>query len=489
MRFKSTRTSAPAVSPAQALLSGLAPDGGLYVPLSFPRLDGRTGGVEGLGYAELERIVLGSWFEDLAARDLAAAVDASVRQFDNPLVAPLSMAGDLPILELFHGPTLAFKDLALTLFGDLLALARRQIGIKEDLLVIVATSGDTGSAALAGLENRPGVRVVALYPAEGISEVQRRQMTTRTAENCLVLGLRGNFDDAQRIAKRLLSESSCRRRFLERGHTPCSANSINVGRLVPQIVYYVHGWRQLRAAGLLGADELFDVSVPSGNFGNVLAARYAKYEGLPLDRLHVATNRNRVLADFLQSGTYDRNRPFHVTTSPSMDILVSSNLERMLYEAVDRSEARVAELMAQLSASGSYSLSERERGAFGEFDAVAVDDAETAAEIGRVFSTTGYLLDPHSATASVAARRSGARNPVMVLATASPFKFANTVARAIGLEPRADEFDTIEALADRAGLPVPERLRTLRNAPERQRRIVEPTEVEDAILDWLAVRA
>jgi threonine synthase len=311
-------------------------------------------------------------------------------------------------------------------------------------------------------------------------------MTTRSAPNCLVLGIEGNFDDAQRIAKHLLTDPGSRRSFAESGNSPCSANSINIGRLAPQIAYYVHAGRELAALGLVDAEGRFDVAVPSGNFGNVLAARYAKEMGLPIGSFLVATNRNRILADFLATGIYDRNRPFLVTTSPSMDILVSSNLERLLFEATGRDFARTASLMAELATKGRYELSERERLAFSDFRGASADEGASSAEISRLFEATGYLLDPHTATAAAALRAAGTLRPTLLVATASPFKFAATVSAALGLTQRTDEFDAIEALAERAKMTVPSQLSGLRQAVERHDRRVAPEGVEAAILSWLS---
>ncbi|MEI6873987.1 MAG: threonine synthase [Spirochaetota bacterium] len=485
MLFRSTRSEAEPVVAERALLSGLAPDGGLYVPVAYPSLDPTLMIGGDLSYPEIAYRVIRPYFDSLPEAALREAVEAAAARFDDARVAPLVCAGELRILELFHGPTLAFKDLALTLFGSLLSMARELVGMKEELLVIVATSGDTGSAALEGLEGVPGVRVVVLYPAIGVSQVQRLQMTTHDAKNSLVLGVRGNFDDAQRVAKHLLSDPDARRRFALRGVSPGSANSINVGRLIPQVAYYVAAWRGLRDAGGLGWQGAFDAVVPSGNFGNVLAARYAKYMGLPLGDFLVATNKNRVLADFLDSGTYDRNRPFHVTSSPSMDILVSSNLERLVFEATGRDTMRSSALMASLAGSGRYELGQKEREAFRDFRGASSDEAETAAEIRRVFDESGYLLDPHTATAVAALRRSGRAGPAIVTATASPFKFATTVASALGIETGKDEFLTLERLAEKARLPYPRQLLGLSEKPERHTRILDTVDIPDVIDDWL----
>jgi threonine synthase len=487
MRFRSTRSDSPPVGADEALLSGLAPDGGLYVPVAFPKLDPRLLDIADLPYSELAFRVIRPFFDSLPEAELFAAIEKAAGRFLDTRVAPLIKAGDLRVLELFHGPTLAFKDLALTLFGALLSMAKKLRGIDEELLILVATSGDTGSAALEGLEGIDGIRVVVLYPAVGVSRVQRLQMTTRTAPNSLVLGVKGNFDDAQRLAKSLLSDPKARARFDARGVVPGSANSINVGRLIPQIAYYVAAWRALRASGELGKGDGFDVVVPSGNFGNVLAARYAKYMGLPIERFIVATNRNRVLADFLDSGAYDRNRPFHVTTSPSMDILVSSNLERLVFEATGRRAERTASLMAALSTGGRYELETGERSCFADFRGGSADETEAAEEIRRVFETSGYVLDPHSATAAAVLRRLGAERPSVLVATASPFKFATTVAEAIGLSPDAEDFATIKILAKKAGLAEPEQLAGLAEKAENHQRILDKEAIPDVIDEWLRI--
>ncbi len=474
---------------ATALLAGLAPDGGLYVPVEIPHLDPELLRKGPMAFPELMFRVIRPFFSSLPEAALRVSVERAASLFDTEAVAPLVHAGGLHVLELFHGPTLAFKDIALTLFGSLLSLAREVSGQREKLIVIVATSGDTGSAALSGLEGLPGVRVVVIYPSEGVSEVQRLQMTTRDSPDSLVLGVKGTFDDAQRIAKKLLVDPAARARFAAAGYSPCSANSINVGRLIPQISYYVHSFRELGAAGLLGPSGLMDVAVPSGNFGNVLAAWYARRMGLPIGNFLVSTNRNRVLADFLQTGSYDRNRAFHITTSPSMDILVSSNVERLLFEATGCDAQRTAVLMSSLASEGRYSLTAAERAAFADFRGYAVDDEAASQEIGRVFSESGYLLDPHTATAAAALRALGTINPTVITATASPFKFAGTVARAIGAEAAdgstESEFATLARVAAKAGLSLPPLLTGLESKVERHKRSLSPADIPSAIDLWL----
>jgi threonine synthase len=505
--YRSTRSEAAPVPAHVALLRGLAPDGGLYVPVDYPRLDPWLLDLSPLSYSEIAYRVLSPYLPSLPGPELHAALAAAAARFESPEVAPLAKAGELRLLELFRGPTLAFKDLALTVFGSLLSMARKAEGLSEGLLVLVATSGDTGKAALAGLEDTEGIRVAVFYPADGVSEIQRLMMTTHAAPNALVIGLRGNFDAAQRGVKAIFVDEASGSHeeavlaaavgassvpgasFTRLGWRLSSANSINIGRLLPQVAYYVAAYRAMRALGELRDGEALDVVVPTGNFGDVLAAWIAKRMGLPLGRLVVASNRNRVLADFLSTGRYDRNRPFYTTTSPSMDILVSSNLERLLFEASGRDSSRIASLMALLSERGAYSLSAAERSAISDFLPGSAGEDEAAAEIKRVFEETGYLMDTHTATAAAVLRgihdEECSARPTVVVATASPFKFPGAVARALGLAEGRDELDTAERLAARAHLSLPSQIASLRGADERHTRVVSTADMAKTLRSWL----
>lgn len=490
--YRSTRSEGPRTRAERAILEGLAPDGGLYVPERFPSLpESLLDPATGARWADVSFAVLEPFLPAFPRDGLRAAVDRAAACFPRADAAPLAFAGNRALLELFHGPTLAFKDVALSLMGGLLDLSRRAAGDGKELLVLTATSGDTGKAALSGLAGLPGLRVLVFYPAEGVSGIQRLQMLTHEAAGACVVGVRGNFDDAQRGVKELFADPALRAWLAERGVAPSSANSINIGRLLPQVAYFVSAYRVLRAAGRLASGERLDVVVPTGNFGDVLAAYYAKRMGLPLGRLVVASNRNRVLADFFATGRYDRNREFFRTTSPSMDILVSSNLERLVFEATGRDPARVAALAAGLAGSGAYGLSPAERAGLADFAAESADEGEAAAEIARTFREDGYLLDPHTAVAAAVERKLRARGELgkaaLILATASPFKFPTTVARAIGLEPPISgpgpdsELETAAALADRAGLALPAAVGELRGAAIRHREIVDPSGMEGAL--------
>jgi threonine synthase len=504
--YRSTRSDRAAVSPEQALIDGIAPDGGLYVPDSLPRLDPAILGSGELSYPELSYLLLKPFLPGFEESDLRAALASQAERFPSPAPAPLAVKGKRGFLELYHGPTLAFKDFALSLMGSLMGIAKHKLGIDDEIVILVATSGDTGKAALEGLA-RPGypaggIRVVVFYPSEGVSPVQRLQMTSHDAPGASVIGIRGNFDDAQRGVKAIFANQEAAVFAAKRGMRFSSANSINIARLLPQIVYYAWGWRAMRDAGALGPDGALDVAVPTGNFGNILAAWYAKRMGLPLGRLICASNRNKVLADFFGERRYDRNRPFYKTESPSMDILVSSNLERLVFHATGEDPNRTAALMAELAGKGSYELSSSEAAALSEFRAGWADEAAAAAAARRLFEEEHYLVDPHTAVAvavlDALEAESGRSAPTLVASTASPFKFPASVARAIGLAPSAEigtkssdarsatgsamrDIDLAERLAAAAGLELPAAVRALRAAPELHPTVVDAAGMERAL--------
>jgi threonine synthase len=501
--YRSTRSDSAAVAPERALLDGIAPDGGLYVPVSVPRLDPAAMGIQSLSYPELSNLILKPFFPSFDGEGLRAAFSAQAERFPASGPAPVVYRSGIAFTELYRGPTLAFKDLALTLMGSLMGLAKGKLGIDEEIVILVATSGDTGKAALEGLARpgRPanGIRVLVFYPSEGVSAVQKLQMTSHDAPGAKVIGIRGNFDDAQRGVKAIFASPSAAAFTAKRGMRLSSANSINIARLLPQIVYYVSSWRAMRDSGALGDDGIMDVAVPTGNFGNILAAWYAKRMGLPIGRLICASNRNRVLADFFGDGRYDKNRPFYKTESPSMDILVSSNLERLVFHATGEDPARTAALMRELAEKGSYSLTRREAGVFSDFRAGWADEEEAGAAARRLFEGSGYLIDPHTAVAVSVLEKlraeTGEIRPTLVVATASPFKFPVSVARSIGLaddagkasrgsSPRAEadyELGMAERLAKAAGLELPSEIRALRGAPELHRDVVDAAAMEAAM--------
>ena len=507
--YRSTRSDRPAVPPEQALIDGIAPDGGLYVPESLPRLDPAILGTGELTYAELSFLLLKPFFPGFSEAELRAALAAQAERFPAGDPAPLKLvSGGRGFLELYHGPTLAFKDFALSLMGSLMGIAKGKLGIEDEIVILVATSGDTGKAALEGLARpgRPagGIRVVVFYPSEGVSPVQRLQMTSHDAPGASVIGIRGNFDDAQRGVKKIFASPEAAAFAAKRGMRFSSANSINIARLLPQIVYYAWGWRSMRDAGALGPEGTMDVAVPTGNFGNILAAWYAKRMGVPIGDLVCASNRNKVLADFFDEGKYDRNRPFYKTDSPSMDILVSSNLERLVFHATGDDPARTAALMTKLAAEGSYSLDPKESAALSEFRAGWADEAAAAAAARRLFEEERYLVDPHTAVAAAVLDKMRAgglsERPTLLASTASPFKFPVSAAKAVGLErPEASgalprdsraaamrDIGLAERLAEAAGLELPAAVTALRDAPEKHAAVVDACGMEKELQRVLA---
>ncbi len=490
IRYRSTRSSRE-VDIETAIAEGLSPDGGLYVPTHFPSLPERVFDPAPLEYAELALLVLEPFFPGWEDGSLKRILDRAYADPDNPrfydpAVAPVGrLDEDTAIIELFHGRTCAFKDMALSAMGGLLRESLDRLGLREPVLMLTATSGDTGSAALEGFSRVPGVRTAVFYPESGTSEIQRLQMVSAPKGECFVAALRGNFDDAQRTVKSVFARAAAGKGPLA-GVRLSSANSINIGRLLPQIVYYVKAWRDLSVGGSL------DVAVPTGNFGDILAARYAKSMGLPLGRLICASNANRVLADFFATGIYDRRRPLVKTESPSMDILVSSNLERLLFTACGEDPVRISALMENLARDGRFELAASERECLADFSAGWADDSRAAEEIGRLWEDTGVLVDPHTAVALCVLeklRESGELSgPTLVAATASPFKFPVPCARAIGFgrERASDscqggDLELAQALASATGIELPEPIRALSGLSIQHRLVLDTDDVESAL--------
>ena len=481
MQFITTRGAGQPVSAARAICLGLAGDGGLFVPEQFPSVDLHQALAQP-DYPALAAFILEQFLTDYDPAFLRQTVRQVYGEAFGEGTAPLHKAGDgMYSLELWHGPTCAFKDFALQLMPRLLVEAKRMLGDSSTTAILVATSGDTGKAALAGYCDVPGVTITVFYPSHGTSEVQRLQMTTQQGENVAVYAVQGNFDDAQTGVKRVFSDPDVAKQLAAKGVQLSSANSINWGRLVPQIVYYFHAYSQLVRSGALKAGEKADFCVPTGNFGDILAGWYAKQMGLPVGKLICASNKNDVLTEFFVTGVYNARRPFYRTTSPSMDILVSSNLERLLYHMAGAE--KVKGWMKQLFETGSYEVEpevmERIRADFG---AACADDETAAAQIRSLFEAQGYLCDPHTAVAFSAARRSKSDAPMVVLSTASPFKFPKDVLAALGQPLPEDEFEAMAALAQYAGQPAPQALACLRSLPERFSTTIRPDALRDVVL-------
>lgn len=485
MRYVSTRGQAPAVDAAQALLAGQAPDGGLYVPEVFPSLPGGVEALVGQSLPQVLAQLLQLFFGELGEEIGQRAARRCEAHFAGQPIAALRQVGPRWVLELFHGPTAAFKDVALGTLPELLRVTLAQHRPGHRLLVLTATSGDTGSAALHGLGSSPGIGTLVFYPARGISELQRRQMVCCDASGIRPVALRGDFDAAQRAVKALLCDGELAGRLADQRILLGSANSINIGRLVPQVAYHLWAWAELRRRGVLAAGEPMETVVPSGNFGNLLSAWWARRLGAPLQRLGCASNANRVLADFWASGHYDARRALAVTNAPSMDILVSSNLERLLAEALDDPPA-LADLQDQLKKHQHFQVSDKTFGPLRQrFFAGWTSEAETVQTIAEVWRQHRYLLDPHTAVAwHLAQRQPASLHAQVVVATASPWKFTGALTAALGLAPSGDEQRDAEAAAAATGQAPPAALRALWQAPVRHQRSCDVAETLSEVLDF-----
>ncbi|MBV7363225.1 threonine synthase [Actinomycetaceae bacterium TAE3-ERU4] len=463
--FVSTRGQAQSVSAKAAIWRGLAPDGGLYVPADISDLKFELDEFANLSYTESAALILGKIFDDYTPEEIAHATQSAYEKtFTNPAVTPLQPLGKDTLLELYHGPTSAFKDVALTLLPYLLTAANPHDG-KQTTYILTATSGDTGKAALEGFADVPGTFITVFYPAEGVSRVQEKQMRVSTGKNTQVIALEGNFDDCQRLAKECARDEVMT--ALGSGAVQLSsANSINAGRLFPQVVYYFRAFSHLRQTGQLPAGQTLDVVVPSGNFGNILAGYYAKLMGCPIGRLVCASNRNNVLSDFINTGEYNRNRPLHKTSSPSMDILISSNLERLLFLLTGQDTAQVRAYMDELEKTGKYRVNPEVLAKIQEnFLAYSANEDECAAAINTAWHEEGILIDPHTAVAYHAARQ--LPQGTLILSTASAYKFPRAVLSAITKrEVGPDDFAGIKELYELTGVNIPSHLARLASQTE-----------------------
>lgn len=479
MRYHSTRNDQNFVDSAEAVLEGLAPDGGLYMPQQIPALDWKqllTGSSQ-----EISCAILSALLPDIPNMPQLVA-NAYTGKFETEDLTPSVSVGDSTVLELFRGPTSAFKDVALSMLPQLLTAAKREKGVEEDIMILTATSGDTGKAALVGFRDVPGVRICVFYPYGGVSQVQRAQMVTQEGNNVAVCAVRGNFDDAQTGVKQIFTAFQGKKLPFRLS----SANSINIGRLAPQVMYYFRAYKDLLAAGKIKLGDKVNFSVPTGNFGDILAGYLAKKMGLPVGTLICASNANNVLTDFIRTGTYDRRRPLLKTTSPSMDILVSSNLERLLY-LLSGDTKLVASLMKQLKEEGVYTVPDALKAAIQkEFWAAYCDDARAAEIIGRVYREQHYLCDPHTASGFAAAEdyrnETGDLTPMVILSTASPYKFPAAVLSAIGGDTGGDEFEQMERLQQMTGVPIPAPLASLKGKKELHTDVIEKEAMSTYVL-------
>ena len=492
MLFTSTRNDTHKVTAAEAILRGLAPDGGLYVPESYPQFTlEQIAAMQDLSYAELAAQVITPYLPGFSHEEVLTFTRRAYAPFRHPDVAPLHRLDDhTHILELYHGPTCAFKDFALQMLPQLIPASIRKTGGEDTVAILVATSGDTGKAALEGFSDVAGVKICVFYPHGGVSDIQRLQMATQSGDNVCVFAIEGNFDDAQTGVKNIFGDAAAAALLKQHKVVLSSANSINWGRLAPQIAYYFSAYVQLLKKGAIRLGEKVDFSVPTGNFGDILAGWFAKKSGLPVGRLICASNKNNILTDFLRTGTYDRARDFHLTMSPSMDILISSNLERLLYLLTGDS-AQVAAWMTALKENGRYDVLPGllEQMMQEGFLAYCADEEETARVIRRTFDEWDYALDPHTAVGLSALQQyraeTAASNVSGVLSTASPFKFAGSMLQCLGMPVPEDGFMQLDTLRDYIGQLPPAPLAGLRDLPERFTAVIPKADMQKAVLDWL----
>ncbi len=493
MNYQSTRNINLSLTASEAIMQGLSRDGGLFVPESVPQLsDQFIKSLIDLPYADRSAAIMKLYLPDFTDEELKTFTRTAYSHFDTESAAPLHrLDAKTSFMELWHGPTCAFKDIALQILPHLLTASMRKTNESKNVCILVATSGDTGKAALEGFRDVDGTAILVFYPRDGVSDVQKLQMQSQAGSNVSVCAVEGNFDDAQTGVKQIFSDPELAERLADKGWFLSSANSINWGRLLPQIVYYISAYCDLLREGAVSFGEEISFCVPTGNFGDILAGYYAKQMGLPVKRLICASNSNDVLTEFFRSGTYDRNRPFYATVSPSMDILISSNLERLLFDASGRDDAYVSSCMAQLKREGRYSVSPEIRAVLDRlFWAGCCDEENTKAQIGKVWRENGYLMDTHTAVAHhVLEQYRNAENAdenIVVVSTASPFKFCNAVLEGLGESGEANGLTALTKLEEFTGVQAPAPLAALRTAQVRFSGSVPKDRMPGVVEDFLA---
>lgn len=483
MKFRSTRGLEKEIPSAEAIINGIAKDGGLYVPDEFPKVYDKLKENTNIKYEELAFKVINEYFTDIDDAELMGAInDAYNNRFD------VKVKNNF--LELYHGPTCAFKDAALLFLPQIMKRAKKNQGIKEEVTILTATSGDTGKAALEGFAGVDGFKVVVYYPKNGVSAIQERQMSSQEGDNVKVIGIKGNFDDAQTGVKQIFGDDDFKAKLAQKGYILSSANSINIGRLVPQIVYYFYGYFNLVNQGVIKLDDKINVVVPTGNFGNILAGYYAKQMGLPIDKFICASNENKVLTDFFETGVYDKKRELILTESPSMDILVSSNLERLLYEASGRNPEIVSELMNSLNAKGVYEVNDKVKSFIKEFYGNFAITDEVYAAIKEEYEKENYVMDTHTAVAHVVknkyVKETGDDKPALVLSTASPYKFPRSICNALNIDVKdIDDFKVLTKLHEETKTDIPKNLANLENAKVLHDEVWDKSQMKDALLSFL----
>ena len=491
--YKSTRNADKTVTASEAILKGLADDGGLFVPVAVPKLDVTMDELKSMSYQETAYEVMKKFLTDFTEEELKHCINSAYdSKFDTEVIAPLVKVGDTYHLELFHGATIAFKDMALSILPHLMITSARKNQVKNDIVILTATSGDTGKAALAGFADVPGTKIIVFYPKGGVSRVQELQMVTQKGENTSVVAIHGNFDHAQSGVKALFEDKELEKELAAKGYQFSSANSINIGRLVPQVVYYVYAYAKLLENEEIQAGEEINVTVPTGNFGNILAAYYAKQMGVPIAKLICASNENKVLFDFFQTGVYNRNREFVLTSSPSMDILISSNLERLIYTIAGQDAEKDTELMNELKEKGVYEITPEMKEKLTDFRGGYATEAETAEMIHDTYKKTGYVMDTHTAVAAYVCKKyreeSKDTKKCLVASTASPYKFARSVMTAIDPAYDAmDEFQLIDELHKVSGFPIPNAIEEIRDAEIRHTTECDADKMKETVKKILGV--
>ena len=492
--YHSTRNSEETATASEAILKGLTSDGGLFVPDSIPKLNVSLEDLTQMSYQEIAYAVMKEFLTDFTEEELKTCINnAYDSKFDTEEIAVTKKVDGAYYLELFHGATIAFKDMALSILPHLLVTSARKNNVKNEIVILTATSGDTGKAALAGFADVPGTKIIVFCPKSGVSPIQEKQMVTQKGDNTYVIGIKGNFDDAQTGVKKMFSNKELAKVMNDNGFQFSSANSINIGRLVPQVVYYVKAYADLLKQGALKAGEPMNVVVPTGNFGNILASYYAKQMGIPIGKFVCASNKNKVLFDFFETGKYDRNREFYVTTSPSMDILISSNLERMIYRIAGNDAKQCAKFMEALTKDGEYVITDAMKAELSEFFGAFGSEEETAVKIKEVYDKEGYVMDTHTAVAAVAydkykAATGDDKTPTVIASTASPYKFTRSVMDAIDPAYDAeDDFELVDELNKVSKTAIPKAIEEIRTAPVLHDTVCETAAMEDEVKKILGI--
>jgi len=492
--YKSTRGDKKRVLSAEAIIKGIADDGGLFVPEKIPQISKDLYKLKSTDYKELAFLIMKKFLTDYRQDELKDCINKAYNnKFDTEIIAPLNKKMGAYFLELYHGPTLAFKDMALSILPHLLEKAAQKLKLNQEIVILTATSGDTGKAALQGFANVEGTKIIVFFPYKGVSKIQERQMLTQEGENTYVIGLKGNFDDAQREVKEIFEDPAFNKKIKEKNRTLSSANSINIGRLIPQIVYYFYAYLKMLGEGEIRSGEKINIAVPTGNFGDILAAYYAKEMGLPINKLICASNENKVLADFFESGVYDKRRELIMTISPSMDILVSSNLERLLWMVSERDAQKVKKLMDSLKEKGYYQVDSEMKEKLKDFYGGFAPQEESRQCIKEVFEKSKYLIDPHTAVAYAVYKKyvkvTGDKTKTVIVATASSFKFTKSVMESIDSRyKKFNDFELIEKMSDLTQIPIPPGIRNIEKKPIRHKIVCEKGEMRTKITKILTDR-